>query len=335
MIRNDIENKVVAVDKLIKYFPIKSEKLFGSKKTLKAVDNISFDIYRKDIFGIVGESGCGKSTTAKLILNMIPPTSGSVIFNDKDVTSMTSRQWRSMRLNMQMIFQDPMSALDPYVSIGKQIREPLDIHGIGNASERKNKVLELLDAVSMEKHMYDRFPHEISGGQRQRAVLARALIVEPELLVCDEPISALDVSIQAQVVNLFKRIQEKLNITFVFISHDLRIVKHICNRVMVMYLGRIVEEADSSELYSNTLHPYTKALISSIPLPKPVKEKERIILEGDPPSPIDLPSGCRFSSRCPQVMDRCLKSEPELIDTGNNHKVACFLISKGQDTDAV
>ena len=223
------ENKVLAVDKLVKHYSIKSEKLFGLKKTLKAVDNISFDIYRKDIFGIVGESGCGKSTTAKLILNMIPPTSGSVLFNNIDVTALSSGEWRSMRLNMQMIFQDPMGALDPYVSIGKQIQEPLDIHKLGNIKDRKNKVLELLDAVSMEKHMYDRYPHEISGGQRQRAVLARALIVEPELLVCDEPISALDVSIQAQVVNLFKRIQEKLNITFIFISHDLRIVKHICN----------------------------------------------------------------------------------------------------------
>ena len=332
---NNKEDAVVSVSSLVKYFPVKSEKIFGAKKTLKAVDNISFNLYRKEILGIVGESGCGKSTTAKLVLNMIPPTSGSVLFNNTDITRLKPKKWRSMRLNMQMIFQDPLGALDPYISIGKQIQEPLDIHNIGKPGERKEKVIKILDSVSMQKHMYDRYPHEISGGQRQRAVLARALIVEPELLVCDEPISALDVSIQAQVVNLFKNIQKKLNITFMFISHDLRIVKHICNRVVVMYLGKIVEEADSAELYANTLHPYTKALISSIPLPKPVRDKERLILEGDPPSPIDLPSGCRFSSRCPYVMDRCLKEEPELIDTGNNHKAACFLVNRGQNNNAL
>ncbi len=335
MEENNMENTVVSVRKLVKYFPVKAEKLFGSRKTLKAVDNISFDIYRGEIVGIVGESGCGKSTTAKLVLNMIPPTAGSVLFNNKDITKLNPSKWRAMRLNMQMIFQDPLGALDPYVSIGKQIQEPLDIHNIGNLKERKNKVLNALDAVSMQKHMYDRYPHEISGGQRQRAVLARALIVEPELLVCDEPISALDVSIQAQVVNLFKRIQKELGITFMFISHDLRIVKHLCNRVVVMYLGKIVEEADSAELYSNTLHPYTKALISSIPLPKPVREKERIILEGDPPSPVDLPSGCRFSSRCPDAMERCFNEEPELIETGDNHRVACFLVNKGNHENAL
>lgn len=325
--------KIVTVKELVKYFPVKSEKLFSPKKTLKAVDNINFEIYKKEILGIVGESGCGKSTTAKLVLNMISPTSGSVFFKDLDMTSLSSHKWRSMRLDMQMIFQDPLGALDPFATIGDQIREPLDIHNIGIPKKRKEKVLELLDAVSMESHMYGRYPHEISGGQRQRAVLARALILEPELLVCDEPISALDVSIQAQVVNLFKRIQEKLDITFMFISHDLRIVKHICNRIAVMYLGRIVEEAESYELYSNTLHPYTKALISSIPLPNPNKTRERLILHGDPPSPIDLPDGCRFCSRCPNVMDKCREKEPELINIGNNHKVACHLIgSKGQES---
>ena len=226
---------------------------------------------------------------------------------------------------MQLMFQDPLGALDPYMTIGRQIREPLDIHRIGSEAGRREKTLSLLGAVGMEEHLYRRYPHELSGGQRQRAVLARALILEPQLLVCDEPVSALDVSIQAQVVNLLKRMQAELNLTYIFISHDLRIVKHICSRVAVMYLGRIIEQADSAELFGNPRHPYTKALMSSIPIPDTTLRRQRIILSGEPPNPIDLPSGCRFSARCPQVAARCRESEPALEELGKNHQVACFL----------
>lgn len=319
--------KVVEARNLVKYYPIKSDKFFGKKRFLKAVDNINFDIYRGEFFGVVGESGCGKSTTAKLVLDMEHPTAGTVLFKGIDVTKLSPKEWRKMRLNMQMIFQDPLGALDPYMCCGKQIQEPLDIHNIGDPKERKEKVLRLLEAVSLKPHMYDRYPHEISGGQRQRIVLARALIVEPELLVCDEPISALDVSIQAQVVNMFKRIHKELGLTFMFISHDLRIVKHVCNRIMVMYLGKVVEEAESDELFSNTLHPYSQALISAVPAVNPAEGKKRIMLHGDPPNPIDLPKGCRFASRCPKCSPRCLEAEPELVEVGNGHKVACFLVN--------
>ncbi|MDX9801558.1 MAG: ATP-binding cassette domain-containing protein [Spirochaetia bacterium] len=317
---------IMEVNDLVCHFSIKGQGFLGKRKKLRAVDGISFDVARGKTFGIVGESGCGKSTTAKLVLNMIPPTSGEVVFNGLDMTSLRPSKWRRLRAEMQMMFQDPLGALDPYMTIGKQIKEPLDIHRTGDSNKRKEKVLELLESVGMENYMYDRYPHEISGGQRQRAVLARALILEPQLLVCDEPISALDVSIQAQVVNLLKNIQKERGITYIFISHDLRIVKHICDRVAVMYLGKIVEEADRRELFNNTAHPYTRALISSIPIPDPSLKRETIILPGDPPSPVNLPSGCRFASRCPIVIDKCRESEPPLEDIGNNHKAACYRI---------
>ncbi|RJQ59223.1 MAG: ATP-binding cassette domain-containing protein [Desulfobacteraceae bacterium] len=315
---------ILEVQNLVCHFPVRGTSFWGGKKRLRAVDGIDFEVFRGETFGIVGESGCGKSTTAKLVLNMIPPTSGSVRFNGIDVTTLRSHRWRAIRTDMQLMFQDPMGALDPYMVIGKQIKEPLDIHGIGNKDTRKEKVLKLLAAVGMEAYMYDRHPHEISGGQRQRAVLARALIMEPELLVCDEPVSALDVSIQAQVINLLKSVQKQLGLTYVFISHDLRIVKHICTRVAVMYLGRIIEIAGCRELFRNTAHPYTRALISSIPIPDPFLNRPSIILSGEPPSPVDLPEGCRFSTRCPLVIDRCRRSEPLLEDVGNGHRAACY-----------
>lgn len=318
------DNKIMEIKDLFCHFSVKGAGFFAKKKKLHAVDGISFNVTEGETFGIVGESGCGKSTTAKLVLNMIQPTSGDVLYKGIKMTTLRPSRWRALRADMQMIFQDPLGALDPYMPIGKQIKEPLDIHRIGDPGKRKEKVLELLDAVGMESYMYGRYPHEISGGQRQRAVLARALILEPQLLVCDEPVSALDVSIQAQVINLLKKIQKERNLTYIFISHDLRIVRHICTRVAVMYLGKIVEEADCRDLFDNTMHPYTRALISSIPVPDPYLKRERIILPGEPPSPVNLPKGCRFSPRCPIAVEKCREVEPELEETGKNHKTACF-----------
>ncbi len=327
-LENNKAKNIMEVRDLICHFTIKGSSFFGKNRKLKAVDGINFDVYRGETFGIVGESGCGKSTTAKLVLNMIHPTSGSVKFDGLDITALRPKKWRALRIYMQMMFQDPMGALDPYMTIGKQIKEPLDIHKIGNKTERKEKAIKLLESVGMESYMYDRYPHEISGGQRQRAVLARALILQPQLLVCDEPVSALDVSIQAQVINLLKKIQAERKLTYVFISHDLRIVRHICNRVAVMYLGKIVEESECQELFNNTAHPYTKALINSIPIPDPSLKREKTILQGEPPSPIDLPKGCRFVSRCPYAFDKCREEEPQLKNINEKHKVACFLHDK-------
>ncbi len=322
--KNKNSSSIMEIKDLVCHFSVKSETLFGKKRKLRAVDGINFNVKKGETFGIVGESGCGKSTTAKLVLNMISPTSGEVLYRGLEMTNLKPAKWRALREDMQMIFQDPLGALDPYMTIGRQIKEPLDIHKIGIPGERREKAIKLLGSVGMEDYMYDRFPHEISGGQRQRAVLARALILEPDLLVCDEPVSALDVSIQAQVINLLKDLQKERGLTYIFISHDLRIIRYICNRVAVMYLGKIVEEADCTELFKNTAHPYTKALIASIPVPDPSFKKERIILPGEPPSPVNLPRGCRFSSRCPIAIDKCRIEEPLLEDKGNNHKVACY-----------
>ena len=322
------ENLIVEVKDLVCHFSIKGTTFLGKKRKLRAVDGINFNVYRGETFGIVGESGCGKSTTARLVLNMIHPTSGTVLFNSLDVTTLKPKKWRELRVYMQLMFQDPMGALDPYMTIGEQIKEPLEIHNVGTKSERKEKVLKLLESVGMESYMYDRYPHETSGGQRQRIVLARALILQPELLVCDEPVSALDVSIQAQVINLLKDIQTERALTYIFISHDLRIIRHMCDRVAVMYLGKIIEESECQELFNNTAHPYTKALISSIPIPDPSLKREKTILQGEPPSPINLPKGCRFVSRCPLVFDKCRNEEPQLKNINEIHKVACFLHDK-------
>jgi oligopeptide/dipeptide ABC transporter ATP-binding protein len=329
-----MREKLVEAKGLYKQYALKSDKLFAKRRYLKAVDGVTFDIYKGEFFGVVGESGCGKSTTAKLILDMEHPTKGTVLFKGRDMSTLKPKEWRAIRLDMQMIFQDPLGALDPYMCVGKQIMEPLEIHNIGDPKDRKQMVLDMLAAVSLKPIFYDRYPHELSGGQRQRIVLARALIVKPQLLVCDEPISALDVSIQAQVVNLFKRIHKELNLTFMFISHDLRIVKHVCDRIIVMYLGRVVEEAESDELFANTLHPYSQALISAVPSLTPDAQAKRIMLHGDPPNPIDLPKGCRFASRCSKCTPRCLESEPELVDVGNGHKVACFLVTGKEGINA-
>ena len=276
----------------------------------------------------MGESGCGKSTTGRAILQLYRPTDGEVIFEGTDLTKTKGEQLRKMRRRMQMIFQDPYASLNPRMTVGSIVSEPLEVHGIGkNRKERQERVQELLKIVGLNPYFVNRYPHEFSGGQRQRIGVARALAVNPTFIVADEPISALDVSIQAQVINLLEDLQQELGLTYLFIAHDLSVVRHISNRIAVMYLGKIVELADRDALYENPMHPYTQALLSAVPIPDPVIEhqRQRIILEGDVPSPINPPHGCNFNTRCPRVMDICREKDPEFKDYGDGHYVACFL----------
>lgn len=300
--------------------------LFGKRTAVHAVNGVSFDVRAGETIGLVGESGCGKSTLARLALGIETPTAGEIRFNGRDIANLPVTEWRALRQRMQMIFQDPAGALDPRMSVGDQIREPLTIHDIKPESERDRIVETTIDAVGLPRDLMHRFPHELSGGQQQRVVIARALVLEPELLVCDEPISALDVSVQAQVVNLMQDLQRKLSLTYVFISHDLSIVRHICDRIAVMYLGEIVELAGRDTLFDNPQHPYTQALISAIPIPDPTARRNRILLHGDPPNAINLPSGCRFHTRCPQAEPRCRTHHPDLLPTEAEHVVACHLV---------
>jgi oligopeptide transport system ATP-binding protein len=295
---------------------------------VQAVDKVSFDVYEGETLGLVGESGCGKSTTGRTILQLHRPTSGKVYFEDKDLTTLKGEDLRQMRGMMQIIFQDPYASLNPRMTVGNIIGEPLEVHGIGNAKERRDRVRELLRLVGLNPYFIQRYPHEFSGGQRQRIGVARALALNPSFIVCDEPISALDVSIQAQVVNLLEELQEKFSLTYLFIAHDLSMVRHIADRTAVMYLGKLVELADRDELYGNPLHPYTQALLSAVPIPDPVKEKkrERIILKGDVPSPAKPPSGCRFHTRCPLAIDVCKEVEPEWREVAPGHWAACHLV---------
>jgi oligopeptide/dipeptide ABC transporter ATP-binding protein len=314
------------VKDLKRYFPVRLKGgLFGRKAAVKAVDGISFAVKSGEALGIVGESGCGKSTTAKLVLNITSPSSGEIMFDGHDITSCSPAQWRALRRDMQFVFQDPLGALDPRMRIIDQTREPLLIHRIGTADEQREQAAELLISVGLQEHIFGRYPHELSGGQRQRVVLARALILEPRLLVCDEPVSALDVSIQAQVINLLAGLREKLGLTLMFISHDLSVVRHVCDRVAVMYLGKIVELAEGDALFENPGHPYTQALLSAIPIPEPGAERKRIFLAGDPPSPIDVPSGCRFHTRCPVAKPVCAEREPQLKPLRDGQQVACHV----------
>lgn len=311
---------------LLRHFHVRRKGgLWGRKAVIKAVDRVSFAIKKGETFGLVGESGCGKSTTARLLLNIDRPTSGSVKFNGRKISALPPARWRKLRRKMQYVFQDPLGALDPRMKIIEQVAEPLFIHNRLPVSERRDKAAALLRSVDLKSHTFRRYPHELSGGQRQRVVLARALVLEPELLVCDEPVSALDVSIQAQVINLLVGLRERMRLTMIFISHDLSVVSHACERVAVMYLGKIVEMADRDVLFHNPAHPYTQALLSAIPIPQPGLNRKRIFLKGDPPSPIDPPSGCRFHTRCFLVRPLCTQSEPDLKPLQAGQAVACHV----------
>ena len=297
------------------------------RQTVRAVDGVNLVINKGETMGLVGESGCGKSTLGYTILQLERATSGEVFYDGHKLTGLGGREMRPFRQRMQIIFQDPQAALDPRMTIGQAVAEPLIVHGVVAKDEVEDKVEELLATVGLNPYFKNRYPHEFSGGQLQRIVIARALSVEPEFIVCDEPISALDVSIQAQIINLLEELQDQFSLTYLFISHDLRVVRHISDRVAVMYLGKVVEQADINELHETPLHPYTQALLSSVPIPNPAlaKTRKRIILEGDVPSPIDPPSGCRFRTRCPIAVDRCAEEEPLLRDARENHWVACHL----------
>ena len=312
---------ILEVKNLKKHFHV------GKGAILKAVDGISFTINKGETLGLVGESGCGKSTTGRAIIRLYDATDGEVIFNGKDVHKLNHTEMKSFNREMQMIFQDPYASLNPRMTVADIIAEGIDIHGLATGKERMKRVYDLLETVGLNKEHANRFPHEFSGGQRQRIGIARALAVEPSFIIADEPISALDVSIQAQVVNLLEKLQKEKGLTYLFIAHDLSMVKYISDRVGVMYLGALVELADSNELYDDPLHPYTQALLSAIPIPDPdiERSRERIILEGDVPSPINPPSGCRFRTRCPKAMPECATMVPEYKEVKPNHFVACHL----------
>ncbi len=315
------KKELVQIKNLVKHFPVEN-----SDDVVKAVDGVSFDILAGETLGLVGESGCGKSTVGRCILRLIEPTSGEVLFEGKNVLSLNKNELRPLRREMQIIFQDPYASLNPRLSILSIISEPLVIHGIGNKSEQKDRVAELLKKVGLDPDYMYRYPHEFSGGQRQRLGVARALALNPKLIIADEPVSALDVSVQAQVVNLLQDLQAEFGLTYLFISHGLAVVEHISQRVAVMYLGKIVEIATAQELYENPQHPYTKALLSAIPIPDPKVKRDRIILKGDVPTPINPPSGCRFRTRCPIASEECAKIEPEMKETSDGHFAACIKI---------
>ncbi|HTR87781.1 MAG TPA: oligopeptide/dipeptide ABC transporter ATP-binding protein [Reyranella sp.] len=297
---------------------------FGRWATLHAVDGVSFKLEAGRTLGLVGESGCGKTTTAKLVLGLVPATGGEVRIAGERLPPMGSPQWRALRRRMQMVYQDPLAALDRRVSVGRQVMEPLAIHGIGTPAERRERALSIMDGVGLAPHHFDRYPHELSGGQRQRIVLARALVLDPQLLVCDEPISALDVSIQAQVVNLLLELQQRLGLAYLFISHDLRMVRQISHEVAVMYLGRIVEQGDPDRLFSQPAHPYTRALVSAIPVAH-AGRRRRMVLAGEPPNPVDRPAGCAFHPRCPFAVERCRSEMPVLRTLADGRRAACHL----------
>ena len=321
-------NTLLKVDGLVKHFPITRGIFRRQVGTVKAVDGISFEIKGRETLGLVGESGCGKSTTGRVILQLLEATSGKVFFKEHELTSISKTDLRKQRPQMQMIFQDPQDSLNPRMTVGSIISEPMLEHQRLKKKQRQERVEQLLNSVGLDPNVTNRYPHEFSGGQRQRIGIARALSLSPDFIICDEPIAALDVSIQAQVINLLEDLQEEFGLTYLFISHDLSMIRHIANRVAVMYLGRIVELASSQELYSRPVHPYTKALLSAVPLHDPVMEKKRkrTILTGDVPSPADPPSGCHFSTRCPIAEDNCFKIAPEWREISSGHNVACHLV---------
>ncbi|UED73165.1 dipeptide ABC transporter ATP-binding protein [Brevibacillus sp. DP1.3A] len=320
-----VAEDLLIVKNLKKYYPITGGVLGGEVGVVKAVDDVSFTVKSGETLGLVGESGCGKSTTGRSLLRLIEPTSGEINFDGTDVMSLSTDAMRKMRRDMQIVFQDPFASLNPRHNIEKILEEPLIVHGLGSSAERKKRVQEMLEIVGLSSYHASRYPHQFSGGQRQRIGIARALMLKPKLIVADEPVSALDVSIQSQVLNLMQDLQREFGLTYLFIAHDLSVVRHISDRVGVMYLGRIVELTTSSQLYSNPLHPYTKALLSAVPSPDPDAVRERVILQGDVPSPAKPPSGCTFHTRCPHVTEECRTVRPEFMDAGDGHFVACHL----------
>ncbi|HEX3029311.1 MAG TPA: dipeptide ABC transporter ATP-binding protein [Clostridia bacterium] len=316
--------KLLEIKNLTKHFDVKKGFMGTSELKVKAVDGVSFFINKGETMGLVGESGCGKTTVGRTIIRLYEPTSGQILYNEKDITKI---DMKPLRKKMQMIFQDPYASLNPRMTVADIVSEPMDIHKIGNKKQNREKVLELLEMVELNKEHANRYPHEFSGGQRQRIGIARALAVDPEFIICDEPISALDVSIQAQIVNMLEDLQKSLGLTYLFIAHDLSMVKHISDRIGVMYLGKLVETTESKQLYEKSAHPYTQALLSAIPIadPKESRKRSRIILEGDVPSPINPPSGCKFRTRCVHAMKKCAEQEPELKEIAPGHFCACHL----------
>ena len=328
---------LVRVTNAVKYFPVQSGGLRRSRDIVHAVDGVNLEVRRGETVGLVGETGCGKTTLARCIARLHPLTSGTIEFDGRDISRLRSRQLRPVRREMQMIFQDPYGSLNPKRRVGSIIGDPFAINGIADGSERKRRVQELMELVGLNPEHYNRFPAEFSGGQRQRIGVARALALQPKLVICDEPVSALDVSVQAQILNLLADLQERLNLTYIFISHDLSVVRHVSDRVMLMYLGKIVESGPSQEIYNHPRHPYSNALLSAVPLPDPkaADSRSRIVLAGDVPSPINPPSGCRFHPRCPKAQPRCVEDDPDLIphlDDGPLHTVAChFPVADGEN----
>lgn len=319
---------LLKVDNLKKYFPIRTGMFARVTGHVKAVDDVSFEVYEGETLGIVGESGCGKSTTGRTLMRLTEPTEGKIEFDGTDLTGLSDEEMRKIRREIQMVFQDPYASLNPRHTIAKILEEPLIVHGMGNAAERKKKVMEYLKIVGLSEYHAQRYPHQFSGGQRQRVGIARALMTNPKLIIADEPVSALDVSIQAQVLNLMKQLQKDLKLTYIFIAHDLGVVRHISDRVGVMYLGRMVELATSESLYDKPLHPYTQALLSAVPIPDPEFQGDQMLLTGDIPSPSNPPSGCTFHTRCPFATEECKQKAPVLREIKPGHSVACHLYNE-------
>jgi len=318
---------LVRVRNLVKHFPVRAGLLQRTHNWIRAVDGVSFTIREGETLGLVGESGCGKTTVGRTMLRLTKPTSGSVEFDGREIFHLGERELKDVRREMQIIFQDPYASLDPRVPIGDSVMEGLNLHGLGNPEERFQVMLDVLQKVGLEAYHARRYPHEFSGGQRQRIGIARALALLPKFIICDEPVSALDVSIQSQILNILKDLQAEFNLTYLFIAHNLSVVEHISDRVAVMYLGKIVEMASRDDLFRRSFHPYTQALMSAIPIPDPHITRERIILTGDVPSPLNYPNGCRFRTRCPAAMEQCAQAEPEFFEVEDEHWVACWLVS--------